>query len=224
MDLYNKTKLTDNFHIIVNEQDSLKELQNLYTGKIWTNKYRNINGDQFLYTTFFLPGTVSSKGITYKNLLIKYDIYSDEILIPIDNDEIIQLNKEIVDSFSLKYEDKLYKFINIHTDTVNALKEFRGYINVVLKEESTLYIKFKKEIRSSFKTNVDIEFIQSQKVFLAKHKNVFPITSKNDLYNVLGTDINQIKKYVKSNKLNVSLKEPESFIQIIRFCDNLNRK
>jgi hypothetical protein len=219
-----KTEPADTFHFPVNEQDSLKDLQNLYTGKVWTNRYRNIKGDQFLFANYFLPGTVSSKGITYKNLLIKYDIFSDEILIPIDRQEIIQLNKEAIDSFSIKFNNRFYRFINIKSDTVSGLEEFKGFINVVLKEQSTLYVKFKKEILSSFKANVDVEFIQSQKIYLAIENNVVPVLSKNDLYKMLGTDIDQVKEYVKKSRLKVSLEEPESLIGIIRFCDNLNRK
>jgi hypothetical protein len=217
-----QTKCTSS-NILSFEQDTLKDLQNLYTGKIWTNRYRNILENQFLFATFFLPGTVSSKGKMYKNLLLKYDIYSDEILIPVNDDEIIQLNKELIDSFSINFENKLYKFINISSDTVFDLKDFKGYINVALKGESTLYIKYKKEILSSMKNIVDFEFIQSQKIYLANRNKIFSITSKADLYRVLDADINQINNYVESNRLNVSIKEPESFIQIIRFCNNINR-
>lgn len=205
------------------EQDTLKDLQNLYTGKIWTNRYHNINENQFLFTSYFLPGTISAKGRTYKNLLLKYDIFLDEILIPINDEEIIQVNKEAIDSFSIEFKNKLYRFINVSSDTVLGLKDFNGYINVAIKGKSTLYIKFKKEILPTLKNTEDFEFIQFQKIYLANRNKIYSITSKADLYRVMATDINQINNYVESNRLNVSIKEPESFIQIIRFCNNLYR-
>jgi hypothetical protein len=209
------SELSITLDLFENNQDSLKNLQNLYTGKIWTNRYRNINENQFLFTNYFLPGTVSTKGKTYKNILLKYDIYLDEILIPL-NDDIIQLNKESIDSFTIKYENKIYNFINISSDSILDLKEYKGYLNVAVKGELSLYIKFKKEILPSLKNNEDFEFVQSQKIYLAKRDNIFPITSKTDIVKVLNVDINQINNFVESNKLNISIKEPESFIQVIR--------
>ena len=98
-----------------NEQDTLKENQNLYSGKVWKNMYRRINGDQFLFTNYFLPGTVSAYGKTFKNLLIRYDIFSDEVMIPVDREEIVQLNKEMIDSFSITFEkNKVYYFSKVY--------------------------------------------------------------------------------------------------------------
>jgi hypothetical protein len=39
----------------------------------------------------------------------------------------------------------------------------------------------------------------------------------------LNTDKVQIKNYLKSNKLKVSKKNPESFIPVIRFCDSTSQ-
>jgi len=57
------------------EQDTLKENQDLYSGKVWENKYRRMNGDQFLFSNYFLPGNISANGKTFRDLLIRYDIH-----------------------------------------------------------------------------------------------------------------------------------------------------
>jgi len=205
------------------EQDTLKESQNLYNGKVWTNRYRKINEDQFLFTNYFLPGTVSTNSKTFRNLLIKYDIYSDEILIPVNNDEILQLNKEIIDSFSIIFENKVYKFMKIQVDTLNEIKDYKGYFCVLYKQVSALYIKYKKDILPSIKDKNDVEFVQTHKIYFVKDKIVHPIKTKNDLFNTLNADKEQIKNYLRNNKLKVSNKNPESFIPVIRYYDNISQ-
>ena len=205
------------------EQDTLKENQKLYNGRVWTNKYRKIKEDQFLYTNYFLPGTVSTNGKTFRNLLIKYDIYSDEILIPVNREEILQLNKEIVDSFSIIFENKVYKFKKIKVDTLNGFKDYKGYFCVLYNETSALYIKYKKEISTSIKDNSDVEFVQTHKIYFVKDKIVSPIATKKELFNVLNADNEQIKNFLRNNKLKVSNKSPESFIPVIRFYDNISQ-
>lgn len=204
------------------EQDTLKENQTLYTGRVWINNYHRINGDQFLFSNFFLPGTVSANGNTFKNLLIRYDIFSDEIMIPVSRDEILQLNKEVVDSFSIRFENQAYLFTKIIGDTLNGLKGFNGYFNVLYKQGTALYIKFKKDISPNITDKSDGEFLQNHKTYFIKKNVVYPISSLKDLYTAFGSDEVVIKNYVKKNKLKVSKNKPESLIPVIRFYDNLS--
>jgi hypothetical protein len=206
-----------------NEQDTLKENQNLYSGKVWKNKYRRINGDQFLFTNYFLPGTVSTYGKTFRNLLIRYDIFSDEIMIPVDREEIVQLNKEMIDSFSITFENKVYNFSKVYDERLNSIKGVQGYFYVLYKHKSALYVKYKKDISPHVTDKSDGTFLQTQKVYLVNDKSVNPLSGINDLFKALNTDEMQIRKWFKANKFKVSKKRPESFVPVIRFYDSLHQ-
>jgi hypothetical protein len=109
-------------------QDSVWEKQLLYNGIIWKNKYHRILGDQFLFSDLFLPGTIFTHGKQFGNVRIKYDIFSDEIITPVSQEDILQLNSEMVDSFLIVSGDKTYRFINNKDDTISGLK---GYVNLL---------------------------------------------------------------------------------------------
>jgi hypothetical protein len=205
-----------------NEQDSLKEFQNLYSGKVWKNMYRRINGDQFLFANYFLPGTVSSYGKTFRNLLIRYDIFSDEIMIPVDREEIVQLNKEMIDSFSITFENKVYNFSKVNDERLSAIKGAQGYFHVLYKHESALYVKYKKDISPHTTDKSDGSFLQTQKIYLVNDKSVNPLSGTNDLFKALNTDEMQIRNWLKTNNLKVSKNRPESFVPVIRFSDSLH--
>ena len=54
-----------NAYANIPEQDTIKDKQILYNGSIWTNMYHRIEGDQFLFSAFFLPGIISINGKTW---------------------------------------------------------------------------------------------------------------------------------------------------------------
>jgi hypothetical protein len=182
--------------------------------------YHRINGDQFLFANYFLPGTVSINGKTFRNLMLRYDIQDDELMIPVNREEILQLNKEMIDSFSLRFENKTYKFLKIRNDSINGLT---GYYYVLYDQQSALYIKYKKYISPNITDESDGEFIQTHITCLVKDNIVYKIKTKNNLYKALNVDIPQIRNYLNDNRLKISKKIPESYVPVIRFCDNLKQ-
>lgn len=220
-DIYS-TKSETTFSVF-SEQDTLKENQALYSGKVWKNMYRRINGDQFLFTDYFLDGTVTANGRTYKNLKIKYDVFSDEILIPVEFEEIVQLNKEMIDSFSITYENREYNFEKFTIDSLNKKNDYSDYFCVLYKGKTTLYLKYNKHISPNITDKSDGDFIEANKVLIFKDNTLYPVLSKNDLFTALNADKKLLKDYLRSNKVKITVKRPESLIPFIRFYDSTSK-
>jgi hypothetical protein len=202
------------------DQDTVIERQLLYNGIIWTNRYHRIEGDQFLFSGFFIPGTVSIDGKTFQNVRIKYDILSDEIITPVNSEDILQLNKEMVDSFTISFEDKVYRFTNFRNDT---LKGLTGYVNLLYKGCSSFYVKYTKSVSPSFTPKSDGNFIENHIMYLMKDNLVYPINGTRTLFRVLNADKEQIRNFINKNKLRISKKNPESFVPVIRFYDSISQ-
>jgi hypothetical protein len=201
-------------------QDTLRENQILYNGRIWRNLFFHIQGDQYLFSKEFLSGSVSISGKSYPNILIKYDVYSDEILTPIDSGRILQLNKELVDSFYLVFQNKTYHFRKIRED---SLKRFQSFVNVLYEGKTSLYIKYSKRIdRSAIEGKPD-SFYQMNRIIFVKDNLLYTITDKSDLFGVLKNDKVLIRDFMKKNKLKVSKKEPESFVPVLIYYDSISR-
>ena len=206
------------FNII--EQDTLKENQILYNGRVWRNRYYKVREDQFLFSNEFLTGTLSINGITFKNLSIRYDIYNDEIMTPTNHGAILQLNKEMVDSFTIIFENKTYRFTKLREDSV---KGFKGYVNVLYKGKTALYVKYKKEIELLAVERKFDMFYQTHRIFFVKDSIVHPVTGKSDLLKVLNEDKVQIRDFIKKNRLKISKKRPESFIPVIGYYNSISQ-
>jgi hypothetical protein len=202
------------------QQDPARENQILYNGKVWRNLFTNVKGDQFLFSKEYLPGSVTVNGKTYKNLNINYDIYNDEITTPKNNGAILQLNKEMVDSFSLIFELKTFQFKNTDEDSLPGLK---GFVNVLYERESALYVKYKKEIDLLAVDDKYDLFFQTHKIYFVKKGIVYQLSGKSDLLKILQEDKTQIKAFMKKNGIRVSKKDPSSFVPVIRYYDSLRQ-
>ncbi len=202
------------------KQDTL-EKQILYNGRVWRNLYPQIEGNQFLFSREFLPGSVTMNGRTFdsSNLKFKLDIVNDELLILTDRNAILQLNKEMVDLFILLYENELYRFKRMGPDSLNILS---GYFNVIYDGETSLYVKYKKEIRLRNSAGEKDTFIQSHRVYVMKGGILHTVNSKSSLIKLLSDHKEQLKDFIRSNKIRVSGKNPESIAPVLAFYDNLN--
>jgi hypothetical protein len=206
--------------INLSEQDSVWENQVLYNGRIWTNPYYMVKEDQFLFSNKFLWGSVTMRGRVFKNVGIMYDIYQDEILTPAAPGGIIQLNKEMVDSFSIVYQNMTYQFIKMEED---SLRGPTGFVNVLYRGKTALYIKFNKKIDKLAVDGKYDTFYQLSHLYLLKDNVVHLINSKSDLLNVFKDEKELIRKFIKKNQLTFSSKEPESFIPVLRYIDSIKQ-
>jgi hypothetical protein len=202
----------------INSSDTLKEDQLLYIGKIWNNKYFRVKGDEFLFTNYSMNGSVSINGRYYKNVTLKYDIYNDALLIPTNLGRLIQLNKEMVDCFSLNFGDRIYNFERSRNDSASILD---GYYNVLYKGKLILCVKYIKEIQLlAIDRKYDL-FYERHDVFVIKDSITYKVNTKHSLLKIMGEEKDVVKKYIHKNKLRISKKVPDNYIPVLKFYDSL---
>jgi hypothetical protein len=196
--------------------DTLKDRQLIFNGRVWINRYVKIDGDQFFYKNEFVTGTVSANGRKFSNINLRYDIYNDELTAINEKGLILQLNKEIVDSFSLRIAEKDFKFMR-----TDSLKGVSGYVNVLYSGKSSLLVKYRKSIELMAVDRKTDRFYLMQKNYILKDSIAHPFKGRMELYNIISDKKKEIKQFVKQNRLQLSGKDPESFIPVIRFYDTL---
>ena len=197
----------------------IKDNQFIFIGKEWRNNYTLVKGDQFLFSKEFMSGTVSMNGITYNGLEVNYDIYNDELIAKANRRIVVQMNKEMIDSFSLSSQLHTYRFINIRNDSLTGI----GYVNVLYNQKSILFIKYKKEIEPLAVDDKWDLFFRTSRIYLMVNGVNYHIGVKKDLFNALPEYKTQIKEFMIKNKLKVSKNAPESFIPVIRYYDSIRK-
>jgi hypothetical protein len=194
------------------------EKQLLLNGKIWRNQYSKAIGDQFFLTNTFLKGSVTLNGRRFNNLNLKYDIANDELILSIEPNPSISMNKEMVDSFDLEYESRNYHIINAGTDNSNIL---RGYVNVIYDGPSRMYVKYTKKIQPLAVDGRFDLFIEEHRIYLRKGNEVVYVKGKKQFVNLLADKKKEIRYYIKSSRIKLTQKDPETFIPVLKYYDSI---
>jgi hypothetical protein len=201
------------------QPDSIINAQILYNGRIWRNVNYLVIGDPYLFSNAFLTGSLTISGKTFSPLRLKYNLFEDEIHIPTPSGVVLQLNKEMVDSFSLSYENRIYRFLAIPEDSVAGLK---GYVQVLYRGGMDLFIKYAKKIkRSDYESRPD-KYYEITRVYCVQDRRALLIQGKSDLFSLSKDKKSQVKDFMRKNKVHVSKKNPESFIPVVRYIDSIN--
>jgi hypothetical protein len=216
--LSGRTTLSSEPCLATSFRQDTTDIQMLINGKVWRNLYSRIRGDQFLFSNAFLPGTITANSRTWNNRDIRYDIYTDELDIIAEKGMIVQINKELVSAFTINYDNKIYRFIKLDKDSLNNIE---GYVNVLYRGTVSLFIKYTKKILPLAVDHKYDAFDQIERIFMMKDGKMHQIRNKHNIIQLFGNYKKQIKNYVRSNKLRVSKKIPESFIPLAEFCDKL---
>jgi len=200
------------------EKQDIIQNQILYNGRVWRNLYSRVRGNQFLFTDMFMQGTVSISGKLFTGLELKYDICNDELLIRSNQGIILRLSKEMVDGFTIEYNSRRYDFQKLEED---ANESGEGYFNILYKGRLELLVKYNKNIQLLAIDNTYDLFDQYHRIYLKKDGEMHLINKKKNIINLFGGNNKAIMSFIKSRRLKVTRKDPDSFIPLVEFCDNL---
>ncbi len=194
------------------------EGQVLYNGRAWRNMFYNVKGDQFLFSDNFLKGTVTIDKRSFTGIVLKYDILNDEILTINSLGIIIQLNKEMVNGFTILNGDETFRFQKLDT-SVSA--PFSGYANILYDGKVSLLARYRKEILKLNGDSVYMKFKQSQRLYLRKENDYIPIGNKKDLLDFMADKRQLIRNYIRNNRLKISRKDPHGLIPVVEYYNTL---
>jgi hypothetical protein len=196
--------------------DTLKENQLLYNGRIWKNIYYNVEGDQFLFSKSFMPASIVIRGTRFPGINIMYDIYNDEILIPFNKGGVLQVNKQMVDSFSVFFRNRTYHFTKLQIDSLDK------YVQIIYLGKASLYFRYIKKIEKLAEQGKYDLFYQENQTLFVKENKVYQLSGKRDLLNLLGENKEAVKDFIKKNKIKISGSDPESFVPVIRYLNTIS--
>ena len=198
--------------------DSVTERQLLFNGRIWRSLYSGILGGEFLFSQNWLNAEVTINDMTFKNIPLRYDIFNDQLITMVNQGTFVQLNKELIKGFVLSFENKKFAFENFENGSSGS---FSGYAQVLYKGNVSFILKHSKTIKLLAVENRYDEFLEVQTLYILKNGSFFRISGKNDLLKIFSDKELQLKNYIRNNNIKIRKKDPDSFIPVIKFYDNL---
>ncbi len=172
------------------------EHSNLYEGTLSFEKYATTNGEhKFFESLDYLKGDIVYDGETYFNVDMKYDLYEDELILPLRSDTkvvMLQLVKERVKEFVI--DD--HRFIKIE-DKKSSNEDTDGFFEMIMKTPFfTVLKKYKKVRYSVYKKNMALNKFVGEVNYYVDYKNqLYRVKNKKDIIKIFPQYKNDLSKH-----------------------------
>ncbi len=197
------------------ETDSLNYLVNG-----WLYQYQTVqNGHPYFGDQGWISGTVTTNYESFKNVLVKYDIYQDELIIPLYRKEgtyTIVINPGTLKSFTIKN----HHFINLNYLISDCDNTYPGYYEVIYDGNLKLVSKWQKQTTDTDKISGG-SFKIGRTMYLIRHNKLNPIKSKTSLLKLFPENKTQIRKYIREKQIYLNRSGDTQIRDLIEYIDQL---
>ncbi|HEX6171842.1 MAG TPA: hypothetical protein VFZ33_19300 [Chitinophagaceae bacterium] len=191
----------------------------IYNGLLHHSYPSYIEGNAYFLIDSFHTGAVVYENILYKDILMKYDVVADQLVV-VANEQIsmpITLFSPRVKEFSFSglkffYEDDTN---NIST----SLPE--GFYQELVSGRATAICKTTKIILESIKdVNVHYEFEQQKRYYILKDSHSYLIKNKKDLLSILKDQKKEVQEFMRTKKLKFRKNKERTIVAVTEFYNN----
>lgn len=202
---------------------SIGKQSSLYNGTEYTYYDPLITGNAYFSDVkAFAPGVVNYNGITFSQVPMLYDIYSDQIVVLLYNHFTkFALVKEKVTSFD--YLD--HHFVNIDADTLaNNTVLQSGYYDELYNGKTQVLAKRSKNIQTAAgQTTLESYFNPVKSYYIRKNNVYYEISSKSSMLDVLKDKKKLVQQYIRASQLNFRRDPEEAMVKIASYYDQISK-
>jgi len=190
--------------------------QNLVNGILYYDKYKNVLNHPFYSGEELLPGSVVISGVSYEDVQINYDIYSQYLVLeyPVvsgSSYEII-ISPEHTDAFNF---DGNY-FEKLSLDDRGPL-----FYQLIRVNGLICYIHWeKKKVTKSYQFT-DYFTEPNQRYYLDYYGELSPFSNRKNFVSLIsGVPKKEIKRYFRKNVIQLSDGNPEQLEDLLQFISS----
>ncbi len=192
----------------------------LYNGILYSfNLSNKIKGYPYLYSTDYETGCVSIKDIRFKNLLLNYDIYNQELLLNYKDNygsyRVIMVSKAWLNGFNVH---------NSKFELINCSDGQKRFFQVIGHDSLKVLFYWEKKLLLSNQTgSKDLYYSEPDKImYLYKYDQLFRFKSKKNFIDLFNSGVrNKIKTFINDNKINVKKASDEKMLRLVTYCNEI---
>jgi len=168
--------------------------------------------------------SITMNGRKYENIILQYDTFTDEVIYPeIENKHgqglyQISLNKDIIDSFTLFFNDDTLTFRNITEKEGRGSGLAPGFFEIAYDGNSKYVVRHTSAVHQ--KNGIE-EFYYSASGYVNTGAGFTRIRSNGQFIKMFGTRSAEMKKILDRHKINVRKANKNQIISALRLFDNL---
>lgn len=190
----------------------------LVNGPMYYQNHRMANGTPFLRDQKFVRGEVFIAGRQFSGLQINYDISRQILVLLVSTQQsklIVSLSDKLIDSLYISNE----LFVNARYIDESGFP----YLHVISDGTYQMYIGYEKQFINRYNDDDPHgRYSSSQKtIFIKKDGGLISVKSNGSFLSQFPMHRNEIKSYLKSNKLKLLKASPTELSKLMKFCNKL---
>ncbi len=186
----------------------------------WLYQYQSVqNGYPYFGDQNWVKSTVSTKYESFRNVLVKYDIYQDALIMPLyrkDGTFPVVLNSQEVMSFTLN----AYTFINLDNLTADCSHTYTGYYELIFDGRLKLVAKWQKLMSDEDKMGGG-KFDLVRTLFLIRDNNLYKLRRNSSLLKLFPDQKQAIRKYIREKQIYIDRSDDNRLKDLIKYIDQL---
>ena len=198
--------------------------QLIFKGSVWQPRMIPVTGHEFFLSADYFDGQVTVAGFRFEELKIKYDIYSDELIVLWNDVQPVVLERAAVDGFTIGAGNASMipgkKFINLR----DHFRGLTGYVEVIHQGRSMVVARHTKTIAKNSSLTSYAQYKEKTRYWFISGTECLLIRNRRSFLHMLGEHENDVKRFIRQNHLNVSNFYPQGYGQSAAFFDQLTTR
>ena len=190
----------------------------LYNGRVHVGYLNSIEGSAYYGANEWQSGTLIFQGVPYRDVLLKYDLVADEVLVLHPNGFTgVTLFTPRIQSFRLGDRS----FVALPDHQPSDLKA--GLYEELSKGKVSLYAKRSKLIKeTTITTGVERKFIDQSFYYIWKDDAYYAVRNEKAIFDILVDKKNDLADWMKASNINYKSSPENALLRIVAYYNQLS--
>ena len=194
----------------------IRDNAQIYHGSEYIRNGVKVSGFPFYQSDSLIPATISYQGLNYPPRPVLYDLGSDQLIIQnFPQNMLVGMSPEKVDSFSIQSHVFIHLPINKYKGLVKA-----GYYDCVLTGDPGVFVRREKRLIVPSSAE-EIRWVQYDYYYILYKNTIYAVTGKSDLLDLFNDRKDQLRKYIRSQKLDFKKNTEAALVMITNYYSHL---
>jgi hypothetical protein len=209
--------------LIIQTDSLLGADDELINGKIYIQENLLAEGHPFFLSPNWQPGNVVINGKKHEGLFLKYNLYTDELVLKAERKKggaaVISINNEFVESFDLENRH----FVNSMNFNVKGIQT--DFVELLYEGNFVFFVSYSKAFNNDYNIKTPYGSYGKTKTsyFLLQNGKLNSISSKKTLLKYFESDKKKINKFMKMNKIKYAKASYDQLQHLMQYCDELSK-
>ncbi len=209
-------------NVLAAYRGGMAEKLHIYNGTAYLRTGHGMKGTPFFVSDSLTQGGVFYDGRLYENLLMQYDMVTDQVIIRhYQQQHELQLVPEKLRWFYIAQ----HVFVRITADAATPSFITTGFYEKLFDGTMTVFARRQKIPRQGTDAaDSKGSYAVYNSYFLLLNDAFYQATDKNDFLSLMGTEKEAVARYIKDNKINFRKKRETAMVQVAAYYDKLKNQ